>query len=401
MLFLFLAACSENEFIAKDGNAPDDSAGGGPDIVVTPDPIDFGVVAWNGEGVATVVIANVGDTALHLERVAIADDTPALTLTALSSLAVRPGHEIEVVLTWTPDAAGPMSNRLLVASDDPDEAEVAVPIGGIVPYGEILVEPATHDFGTLEVGAAATTTVTVSNVGEGLLTIDDWSYVATDADMTVVDAGDLTSLPAQLPPGASTDVVVRYAPSADGGDEGSLAIASDDPDRPSTGAQQFGNGHLYDPCEGFTQTVQIFLTADDAWRGWIDGTEFNAPNQNAWNQFDTLEWELACGDHALSLYATDTGAAISGVIAVVTIEGTVRFVSGPSNWTMLEVEPPSGWTDPSYDDSAWHIPEVCANTTAWGTAPQPFYDLGASWIWWTTDCQSLGQAWLRLNFSVP
>lgn len=399
MLLLLFVACSENEFIVKDTDVPA-TAEGGPDIVVTPETVDFGEVAWNGEGVATVVIANVGDSALHLEQLRLGTDSPSFSWTALSS-PVRPGGEVEFVVTWTPDAPGPMSNQLLVDSDDPDEPQVPVPLTGIVPYGEILVEPATYDFGTIEVGEGATTTVTVSNVGTGLLTIDDWSYVATDADLSVVDAGDLTTLPAQLPPGASTEVLVRYRPSADGGDEGSLSIASDDPDTPSTGAQQFGNGHLFDPCEGFTQTVQIFLTADDAWRGWIDGTEFNAPNQSAWNQFDTLEWELACGDHALSLYATDTGAAISGVIAVVTIEGVVRFVSGPSNWTMLEVEPPSGWTDPSYDDSAWHIPEVCANTTAWGTAPQPFYDLGASWIWWTTDCQSLGQAWLRLNFSVP
>lgn len=397
----YLLACSENELIAKDGNVAPVADEGAPDIVVTPESIDFGEVGWNAEGLATLVIANVGTTALHLERLSLAEPSTTLDWTALSSPIVAPGAEVEVVVAWAPDAPGPMSNRLLVDSDDPDEARAAVPLAGRVPYGEILVEPATHDFGTLEVGASATTTVTVSNVGAGLLTLDDWSYAATDADLSVVDAGALAALPAQLPPGASIDVVVQYAPTANGGDEGSFSISSDDPDRPSTGAQHFGNGEEYDPCEGFTQSVSVFLTADDAWRGWIDGTEFNAPNQNAWNQFDTLEWELACGDHALSLYATDTAAAIAGVIAVVTIEGTVRFVSGPSNWTMLDVTPPADWTDPSFDDSAWYIPAVCGNTSIWGTAPQPFYDLGAQWIWWNTNCQSLGEAWLRLNFSVP
>ncbi|MDP2305008.1 MAG: choice-of-anchor D domain-containing protein [Pseudomonadota bacterium] len=401
MLFLLLAACSENEFIAKDGDVPEVIDEGGPDIVVTPESIDFGEVAWNGEGVATLTIGNVGTTGLQLDRLSLAVATGAVSWTALPSPPVRPGNEVDVVVTWTPDGPGAMSNQLLIDSDDPDEAQVSVPISGVVPYGEILVEPATYDFGTVQVGSTATTTVTVSNVGAGLLTIDEWTYAATDTDLGIIDAGDLGALPAQLPPGASIDVVVQYAPSGDGGDEGSFSLSSNDPDRPSTGAQQFGNGEVYDPCEGFTQTVQVFLTADDAWRGWIDGAEFTAPNQNAWNQFDTLEWELACGDHALSLYATDTAAAIAGVIAVVTIEGTVRFVSGPSNWTMLDVTPPSGWTEPSFDDSAWYIPAVCANTSIWGTAPQPFYELGATWIWWNTDCQSLGEAWLRLNFSVP
>lgn len=53
-----------------------------------------------------------------------------------------------------------------------------------------------------------------------------------------------------------------------------------------------------------------------------------------------------------------------------------------------------------YDDSSWHIPEVCSNTSLWGSTPQPFYDLGAQWIWWTSNCTDLGEAWLRLDFTV-
>jgi hypothetical protein len=311
------------------------------------------------------------------------------------------GDSVDTVLTWAPVGGSALDDVLLVDSDDPDDAEVGVPLGGTVPAGDILVEPATYDFGTLTVGGSATTVVTVSNVGDGVLTIDDWSYSATDSDLHVLDAGGLTALPATLAPGDSTDMVVEYVPSAAGGDEGSLAISSDDPDTPSTGAQQYGNGDVDDPCEGFTQTVDLFLTADDAWQGWLDGTEFSGPNSATWSAFDSFEWELSCGDHALSLYATDTGLVISGVIAVVSVEGSVRFVSGPSNWTMLDTLPPAGWTDPSFDDSAWHIPEVCTDTTPWGSTPQPFYDLGAQWIWWSSDCHNLGQAWLRLNFTVP
>jgi hypothetical protein len=31
---------------------------------------------------------------------------------------------------------------------------------------------------------------------------------------------------------------------------------------------------------------------------------------------------------------------------VVTVEGAVRFVSRPSNWTMIDTEPPPNWTPP-------------------------------------------------------
>jgi hypothetical protein len=400
-LLVLLGACSENEIVSKP-EAPDgDTATGGPDIVVTPEAVDFGTLAWNGEGVATITIGNVGTAPLHIEGLSLGSGSTDVSWTALSSPVVPAGGQVETVLTWSPSGPGPLTERLLVTSDDADEAEVPVALSGGVPYGEILVEPAVYDFGTLEVGASATTTVTVSNVGEGLLTVTDWTYAATDGDMVVLDAGDITTTPAVLAPGDTTEVLVQYTPSASGGDEGTLAITSDDPVRPSTGAQQLGNGAEPDPCDGFYQSVELFLTADDTWQGWLDGTEFTAPGQNAWNTFDTLAWELPCGDHALSLYATDTGQVISGVIAVVKVEGAVRFVSGPDNWTMTEAAPPSDWTDAAYDDSAWHIPEVCANTSVWGTTPQPFYDLGAQWIWWATDCTGLGEAWLRLNFTVP
>jgi hypothetical protein len=162
-----------------------------------------------------------------------------------------------------------------------------------------------------------------------------------------------------------------------------------------------GKGEEPDPCDGFTQHVKLIITADDAWDGWIDGTEFTAPGQDAWSTIDTLEWDLACGDHALALYATDTGMVIAGVLAAIEVEGTVTFVSGPTDWTMIDTAPPADWTDPAFDDSTWHIPEVCADGSPWGTTPQPLYDLGARWIWWTSNCRDLGEAWLRLNFTVP
>ncbi len=400
MFALLLLACSENELVAtKSAPEGDTAAAAVPAIVVSPESVAFGEVADGATASVVVAIENVGDGALRIEELSLGGGSTEITWTALSSPVVPAGSAVETVLTWAPTAGLPLADTLFVDSNDPASPRVEVPLSGTVPGGDIRVTPSLYDFGTLTVGDSATTVVTVANVGSGPLTIDSWTYVATDADLTVVDPGAFASTPAVLEPGASTELVVRYTPSAGGGDEASLEIRSDDADTPATGATHLGNGD--DPCDGFTQTVELFLTADDSWQGWIDGVEFAGPNQSVWNQFDTFEWEMECGDHALSLYARDTGLTIAGVIAVVRVEGVVRFVSGPTDWTMTDALPPSGWTDPAFDDSGWHIPEVCADTSPWGSTPQPFYDLGASWIWWSTNCRDLGEAWLRLNFTVP
>lgn len=401
MTFLLLAACSENNLV-KAGEDPAGSASdAAPDILVEPTAVDFGLLAWGDSGTAAVTITNAGDAALSLADLSLEVDAGDVTWSSLSTPSVPPGGSIQTTLTWTPFGPGRLSDTLRVDSDDPDEPRVEVPLTGRLPYGELQVDPPTYDFGTLEVGDLASATITVSNVGDGPLTISSLDWTPSDADMALADAGQLTATPAVLGPGEAAEVTITYSPSAAGPDEGSLLITSDDPTTPTEGAQLFGAGEEDDPCDGFTQTVDLMLTADDQWEGWIDGTAFSGPNQYAWNAFDTFTWEMECGDHALSLYARDSGMVIAGVIAVVWVEGSVRFVSESANWRMTDTSPGTGWTDPSFDDSAWNIPQPCSDLSPWGSTPQPFYDYGAQWIWWTTDCRDLGEAWLRLNFTVP
>lgn len=401
-LALLVTACSENALIVKDGDPADTFDDVNPDILVDPLVVDFGALLPGESTSATVTISNVGEDALTLDALQLGALDSALSWTDVGVPFINAGESVDTVITWTPDVGGAWTNTLDVNSNDPDTPLVQVDLSGNVPAGDLLVTPASYDFGSLEVGLTATTVLTVANVGEGPITVSDWEYLAGDSDLHVIDAGGLTVLPAVIDAGTSTDVTIEYTPSAAGADDGSFGVTSNDPDEPLIVAQQYGNATEVDPCDGFSQTVTLLLTADDAWQGWIDGTSFSAPNQNAWNANDTMEWEMPCGDHTLALYATDTAHAVSGVIAVVWVEGAVRFVSGAtSDWRMVDSAPPSDWTDITFDDSAWNIPQVCSSSSIWGSSPQPFYDQGAQWIWWTSTCSDLGQAWLRLNFSVP
>ena len=400
-MFLLLLACTENELVLKEAPVDtEEEAPGDPDIAVSPKKIDFGEVMLDSENSAVVTITNEGEGTLLLDSPTLVGRTAGVTLSTLGSSLLAAGAKTDFVVTWVAEAGG-LDDVVSLGSNDPDEPEVEVSLAGTLPAGEIEVTPSSHDFGTIAVGSSDAVTVTVSNVGSGPLTIDRVTFSATDGDLSVLDYGSLALLPVVLDPAESTTVVVTYAPADGSGDEGTLAVFSDDPSTYEAGTIFVGQGSDPDPCEGFTQHVKLTITADDAWQGWLDGSNFTAPGQNAWSSIDSLEWDLDCGDHTLALYATDTAQVIAGVLAAIEVEGTVTFVSGPSNWTMYDTSPPADWTDIGFDDSAWHIPEVCADTSPWGSTPQPLYDLGAQWIWWTSDCRNLGEAWLRLNFTVP
>ena len=398
---LLLSACTENKLVKKDDGAAPEFDDTTPKILVTPLAVDFGLVMAGRSGAATISISNVGEDTLALDALRFGTATDALTFTDLSTSLLSAGDAVETVITWTPTSAGVLSNTLDVGSNDPDQPLVQVDLGGSVPHGNLTVTPDLYDFGSLAVGDEATVTLTVANDGLGPVTVSDWEYIAGDADLHVLDAGGLTALPLTLEAGASTQVIVEYTPSGAGSDDGSFGVTSDDEDEPLLVVQQYGNATDPDPCHGLLEHVSVTLTADDSWRAWVDGTEFVGVNAGNWYVPDTYEADLPCGDHALSVYATDIYGLISGLIAYVQVDGVTRFVSGPSDWRMIDAAPSADWTDAAFDDSAWHIPQVCASNAPWGTTPQPFYDQGAEWIWWDSNCDNLGEAWFRLDFSVP
>ncbi len=400
LTLLALAACSENHLVKTGDNGGTAFQDVTPNIVVTPPAVDFGTVQAGSSAAATVSIANTGDDTLTLDALQIAGDDGSIAFTTVSSILAA-GESVDTVLTWSPITGGAMSQTLDVGSNDPDTPVVTVPLTGNVPVGNLTVTPASYDFGTVNTGTEQTMTLTVANDGAGPITVSGVAYTAGDPDLHVLDAGGLTVLPATLDAGTSTSVVIEYTPTDAASDDGNFTVTSDDPDEPVIAAEQYGNAVSADPCNGLTKHVELLLTADDAWQGYMDGTEFFGPNSSTWSASDTLDWDLPCGDHTLGIYATDVSAAVSGVIAVVWIDGAVRFVSGPTDWTIVDTRPAADWNTVGFDDSAWNIPQVCASSAIWGTSPQPFYDQGAQWIWWTSSCGDLGEAWLRLNFSVP
>ncbi|MEQ1504045.1 MAG: choice-of-anchor D domain-containing protein [Myxococcota bacterium] len=386
LVALAAAGCIEHGFVAEPG-AP---AGAAPDIVVTPDQVAFGLVTLPHQGYASVLVQNVGDAELTLELPVVTSADVAVG-PAPSSLA--PGAEAAIDLAWTPNQ--PLAAALRLGSDDPDEPMVEVPLTGAVSGPDLVVTPPTVSFGEHALGEVASATFRVENVGQGPLVVSDVTWTAVDGDLTATSIG---GLPGTLAPGASTDLVVQYEPHAYGVDAGSFTIASDDPDSPSVVVT--ADGSSIDPCDGFTRHVELSLTADDAWEGWLDGASFTAPGAGNWGAIDTVAWDLSCGPHVLALYATDQALAVSGVLASVKVDGVTTFVSGVDHWSITDVAPPADWTDLWFDDAAWRAPVPCSDSSLWGAAPDPLYAEGAAWIWWTDACTSLGQAWLRLEFTV-
>ncbi len=155
-------------------------------------------------------------------------------------------------------------------------------------------------------------------------------------------------------------------------------------------------------CTERTHAVELLLTADDSWEGWVDGGSIGG--EGGWNTTERVSLSLDSGPHVVAIHAMDTGLAIAGFIAAVYVDGGIISLTGDGTWKVAEALPSDpAWTTWTYDDSAWGVGLPCDPSDVaayWGGAPADLTSLGAQWIW-PRGCTALDRAALRLRIDLP
>ena len=150
------------------------------------------------------------------------------------SVALDYGNTALVPAGTTIDGAG--RARVQGASVDAGAFEGTQAVAITPPSPEISAAPNPAAFGNVFVGQTGQQTVTISNSGDAPLVVS--AITAAGTGFSVVSGGAAGSIAA----GGSQAVVVRFAPTAVGAATGTLTIASNDSDEPSTVVSLTGTG---------------------------------------------------------------------------------------------------------------------------------------------------------------
>ncbi|UCE01304.1 MAG: choice-of-anchor D domain-containing protein [Candidatus Latescibacterota bacterium] len=203
-----------------------------PDISVTPSTYDYANVLLGQSTAQTFEVRNDGTSDLSVTSTALvgADSTHFAIDSGGGAFVLVPGGTRDVVVRFAPTALGAKSAVLRIASDDPDEGSVDVPLSGVGVEPDITVVPATHDYGDVLVGRTTAWTFEVRNEGNGDLSVALTSLVGVDSTQFAIDSGGGAFV---LTPGGTRDVVVGFNPAALGAKSAALRITSDDPDEGS------------------------------------------------------------------------------------------------------------------------------------------------------------------------
>lgn len=399
-------------------------------------------------------LVNTGNAPLHLHRMRlkgphdfaahlvgeVVGGASGVSEVVIDPPAVVPaGGELGLEVRFASAHTEAVAGELRLFGDSPDtEFGFPIPLFGNQSGPCILVRPSVMAFGDKPPGTVSEIPAEIENCGAVPLEVTEVALadathaaepalaaqgvVASSARLSLVLTGAAPTgeVPWALGPGETRQVGVRYAAwsvselaagSAAEEDRGHLVVRSRSllPTRvvPIIAATESREPTDVAGCEwqGGTVTkhqVELQMTADDAYEVWVDGAPL-ARDEGVWSQPDTYQLELDSGCHVLGIHAWDLHSVRSGLIALVKVDGAVRWTSGDAKpeWSVSgPAAPPADWMDLFFDDDAWTDPRACASTSVWGSAVGALEREGARWVWWNTDCNDLSNAYFRLTFTV-
>lgn len=160
-------------------------------------------------------------------------------------LVLAPGERLEFVVRYRPTDEVSDGGTLSMATNDPDNLDVQLPIIAGDAAGEINVNPRDIDFGGVEVGETARQMLSITNRGVLDLTITRLELSGREGFDILRDgvsvAGALPD-PLVIPPAQSVVLEAIYTPPSQGIASGELAITSDAINGPTTIVNLSANG---------------------------------------------------------------------------------------------------------------------------------------------------------------
>ncbi len=228
--FLFAVACAPPESNVQKAV---------PNLLVVPEALDFGDVVVDYGATLPVTLFNGGLGGLEVTSATIDGDAAVWTVGALPTEALPKDAEYALNIDFVPaDYVDYAATLTLVTNDESSPHTVTLAGTGVeAPTPDIAFDPLSIDFGNVTPLTTTALWTTVSNLGDGPLTIASVTQAGSGSFTLVTDMRGVV-----LSPGESQQVVVTYTPPNADGDSGGLTFASDDPDEPEVRVPLVGNG---------------------------------------------------------------------------------------------------------------------------------------------------------------
>ena len=199
---------------------------------------DFNQIAVGATSEWELTIGNLGGANLVISN--ISTNSEFFTTDFTQPITVDPNGTTVVTVLFSPDHADEFGASLVIASNDFNESEISISLFGIgteVIVPEIVVDPLSIDFGSVDTRDQLTRDVSITNTGTGTLTLNGISVESEMGGFSFDWNQDAT-----LEPNESRQVSVTFAPDQAAQFSGMLIITSDDEDEATVSVELSGVG---------------------------------------------------------------------------------------------------------------------------------------------------------------
>lgn len=182
-------------------------------LEISPRALDMGSAAVFDRTEGAVRVRNVGTVPAQLGLALSGPHVGAFSVDAPSALLL-PGTEARLPVRFRPVSVG-LARATLAVTGCPGCAPDEVSLSGLGTAGILSVTPERLEFGRVPVGSSASLKVTLSHSGNLPVTVQAPSLQGDPGGRFTLGAGT-AAFPLQLQPGRTADVVVNFAPTAEG-----------------------------------------------------------------------------------------------------------------------------------------------------------------------------------------
>jgi hypothetical protein len=231
-LFLLLLAILSSSGCTGITGAPNSASQnptpGSSTLSVAPDAIKFGSVGLGGTLSQSVTVTNHGTSNVTITK---ASATAAgVTVTGMSlPLTIAVGKQVTFNVVFSPKTPGPLSGNVSVVSDaSATPSTIALSGTGLAASAFLTMSTTSLKFGSVAIGKSSELSVVLTNSGNSNVTVAKVTVAGAQYSVNGVSAGLI------LAPGQSATLTETFAPTATGNLPGSVTVASNASNSPST-----------------------------------------------------------------------------------------------------------------------------------------------------------------------
>ncbi|MFQ6091535.1 MAG: choice-of-anchor D domain-containing protein [bacterium] len=240
---------------------------------------NFGTAAVGDSSMWTVIVTNLGDEDLVIDRVD-SGHPDFVTVSPPFPREVKKYCGIEILIAFVPSSEGRKEGSLTIINNDSYQpcSPLRVQGTGIAP--DIDPSALSHNYGEVLLGQSRGWTLALSNLGAVDLVVD--SIVSDVNDFSV----ESPSFPQVIEPGGRIDVVALFSPAELGDRDGQLVVYSNDYDEGAVEIDLSGRG--------VSPQIELSETSHDFGQIWVgDSTSwtFTITNQG---DYDLIISDVRC-----------------------------------------------------------------------------------------------------------